>query len=931
MRRLAIFLALVAIGGVAHAGDKPLYQPVPAWVNPAPPIDATKLGDGAPVMLVLDQQQRLQDGQVWSYVETATRAASPQILGVIGTVQLPWQPAQGDLIVHRAEIIRGPERIDLLKGGDPFTVLRREQQMEQRQLDGMLTATLPVAGLATGDVLRLVYSVTRKDSTLKGDLQSFAGLAFDPTRIQYGRVRLIWPERSDVRWKSYADIAGAEPVTAGGYRELTVNLPLAKQPELPKDAPQRFQQLPVIEATTFADWAAVSRVMAPLYATEGLIPPGSPLAGEVARIAAATSDPPTRAALALRSVQDNIRYLLLGMDTGNYVPQPPARTWALRYGDCKAKTLLLLAMLHAMKIDAEPVLASLAFGDMVPQRLPGVAVFDHVLVRATIGGEELWLDGTASGARLADLRDTLPLGAVLPVRSAGAALLPVVMRGSARPEAAAVVDIDETAGVNLPAPYKAVIVLRGQAAEFTKLGAAQGSKDQIDEFAISLMKNYVDAPIVVTRSFASDDAVGTATVTIGGIAYPQWPSENRRRKSALDRAVGAIAFDPDRGRSAWRTIPAKTQAPSHIRTVMRITLPAGGAGFTIEGDTELTATLAGIRIDRQVSREGAKVTIDDTLVSTGAEIAAVDIPAERQRIAAAKSRLPRVVAPAGYPAEWQDIVAGNKARRFDAILALYKQRIANDPAKRDGYIDRAWFNERIYERKQAIADLDRALAIESNADTYLRRSGLYEALGDSAKAIDDAESARKLDPSSTAAINRLAALHSEQGDSGAALSLIQDRVDAGGKDVADFLAAKAQVLADAGNGAAAIATLDTAIADKPGDPELLNSRCWIKGLTNAALDTGLKDCTKAIELSDSTSAALDSRAMIYFRLGRLDDAMTDLQAALDDDSSIAASLYMRGVIRRRQGKASEGDADIAGARTIEPGIDRVYGRYGIIP
>ena len=35
-----------------------------------------------------------------------------------------------------------------------------------------------------------------------------------------------------------------------------------------------------------------------------------------------------------------------------------------------------------------------------------LSALDHVLVRATIGGETLWLDGTGSGARYEDLRDT---------------------------------------------------------------------------------------------------------------------------------------------------------------------------------------------------------------------------------------------------------------------------------------------------------------------------------------------------------------------------------------------------------------------------------------------------------------------------------------------------------------------------------------------
>ncbi len=219
-------------------------------------------------------------------------------------------------------------------------------------------------------MLHLSYSTTEKDATLKGNVQAFALLPTEPLRIQFARSRLIWPQDVDIRWK--ANIGGAQPAvtTAGGYRELTIALPLAKPAEMPADAPARFRRPPMLEATSFDSWNTISKVMAPLYATDGLVAAGSPLAGEIAKIKAAETDPLKRTALALQLVQGKIRYLFKGMEGGNYVPQTPTQTWNLRYGDCKAKTLLLLAILHELGIEAEPVLASSQLGDLLQDRLP---------------------------------------------------------------------------------------------------------------------------------------------------------------------------------------------------------------------------------------------------------------------------------------------------------------------------------------------------------------------------------------------------------------------------------------------------------------------------------------------------------------------------------------------------------------------------------
>lgn len=928
---MAIVLAAALASGTAAASDKPVYAPVPAWVKPAPPIDASRITDDAPVVLMIDNQQRLEGGRATIYVDSATRAASPEVLGAIGTIQLPWQPDHGDLIIHRAEIIRGAERIDLIKGGTPFTVLRREQQLDRRVLDGMLTATMPVEGLRVGDVLHMTFSITLDDPTLKGNVQSSANLLFDPFRVQFARVRVIWPAKDDVRWRAYTDTPLAEPQTVGDMRELTITLPLAKQRETPNDAPARFYRLPVIEATSFTGWDQVAAVMAPLYATPGLIAPGSPLAAEVARIMAADSDPLKRTAAALQLVQDKVRYQLMGMGTGNYVPQTPAQTWSLRYGDCKAKTLLLLAILHAMKIDAEPVLAHTQLGGLVPDRLPSAGVFDHILVRADIGGESLWLDGTGSGARLADIRDAPPFRHVLPVRASGAALIRIPDRANARPDVMAEIDLDETAGIHFPAPFKLKMVMRGGTVPQLRIGVAQGTKDQIEAFATTLVRGLLDGATLVSHAISFDDQASTATLIATGIAYPDWPLDESRLKSVLDGSVADIKFAPDRARPAWRDIPVATGNPSNTVVIRRIRLPAGGADFTIEGEPVFADTLAGTAIDRRLVRTGDILTVTTSLKTSVTEIAAADIPEVRKRLTLAAARPLRAVAPASYPAQWQGISEARRAKRFDSILAGYTARIAAKPDQAERYTDRAWFHERIYDRPRAIEDLTRAIAIEPTESSYLRRAGHYLELGDVARAKADAAAALKLEPGSVAALSTLANVLGEAGDRAAAIALLQERIDTAGDDKPSLLAARAAQEAEGGDRDAALATIDAAIAQSPGKPDLLNQRCWIKGTLNTALDTALKDCTKAIELSDSTASVLDSRAMVYFRLNRMEDALADLDAALTDNPDLAPSLYMRGIIRKRIGNAAGGAADLAAARTIMPRVDTTYARFGIAP
>lgn len=925
-------ISFLCLGGTAQAGDKPLYQPAPAWVKPAPEIDVAKLVDADPIMLMIDHQQRIEQGRTWAYGEMALRIASPQVLTQSGTLPLPWDPAKGDLIIHSVQILRGSERIDALAGGKRFTVLQREQQLERAELNGMLTATLPVEGLRVGDVIRLSFSVTQKDPALNGHFQAVAPLPAEPMRLKFGRVRLLWPQSMPLHWRAYTKTGDAQPVdTPDGMRELVVTLPVPKPVEMPGDAPLRFRPVQLIEATDYTGWADLSKDMARLYATEGTIAAGSPLAAEVARIATATSDPRRRTAMALELVQDKVRYLYRGMDNGNYTPQAPAQTWSVRYGDCKAKSMLLLAMLRALGVEAEAALVNAEVGDLVPVRLPMPGAFNHVIVRAVIGGETLWLDGTGGGARLSDLGDVPPFRHALPLRETGSELIAMPMKANGRPLTDAELELDGRAGVLFPVPFKVQVTVRGQSAELLRVMAGQSSKEQVDDTIDNVIGNIVGSSSeVVDRSYRYDEASASARITASGVSYPDWDKENSRYKSKLDNAVGSISFSPDRARPAWRGVPVSSGDYADTRIRTRLRLPNGGTGFALEGDRTLPEMLAGVGLKREAKIEGEWITVDDRAIHGLSEVPPADIPATRAQVAQAKARLLKVVAPQDYPPLFRQVEAARKSKALDPILAIYARQIAERPEEVESYTDRAWFLERIYDRQGAIRDLDKAIALEPTAGNYLWRARLHSALKDDSKALADAHEALAIDPASARAAGQVATIMAEQGKRDEALAMLAERGDSAGEEKPTYVSAQATLLADGGRVDEGLALLDGLIAASPGKPDLLNSRCWVKGTNNVQLDSALKDCTRAIQLGNSSAASLDSRAMVYLRLNRLEDALADLDAALEEQPDQAASLYLRGIVAKRMGRPGAQE-DLAAARMMWPRIDEEYARYGVKP
>src|SRR5690606_18332185 len=392
---------LASSPGVAMAGDKVLTGKAPDWVIPAS-LDGLDVERG-PAELIFDSQHRLEDGVAYSYYDSAVRIDNSQTLVEHNTLSIGWLPDKGDLTVHRLEIYRDGEVIDLLASGAEFDVIRREQGLEARLLDGELTATLAIPGLRVGDVLRTAYSITVDDQALGDEVQILQYLGSEPWRVGLGRTIVSWPHDESIKWRA-EDPAGLEdPELRDGYRYLTVALPLPERKAVPADAPYRYQRPTVLRVGSFADWSELSRVMAPHFAAAAEVDERGAVATQAAAIMKQASDPLERAALATRLVQDEVSYLLNGLAGGNYLPQGAEFTWEKRYGDCKAKTVLLLALLHRMGIDAEPMLVSRRGGDALPDLLPVPGDFDHVIVRARIGDVDYWLDGTSTATRLANI------------------------------------------------------------------------------------------------------------------------------------------------------------------------------------------------------------------------------------------------------------------------------------------------------------------------------------------------------------------------------------------------------------------------------------------------------------------------------------------------------------------------------------------------
>lgn len=923
------FLSLLTTAAPALAGEDVLYGAPPAWVDVTA---ASRIDTAATTPLtMLDVQQRI-DGEVLTiYVDQAVKLASPEALTQGGTSSATWLPDKGDLTVHRVEILRGPAVIDLLKGGAKYQVLRRETGLERRQINGQLTATLAIPGLQVGDVLRIAYSQTLRDQALQGKVQLAMPLLTLPAEAGRARSLVSWRDGAPVRWKAGPDVAGASETVRDGWRYVSLPVPLPKREEMPASAPGRFKGNPLIEATDFTGWEDVSRVFAPLYDTRGAIAPGSPLADEVARIASASADPLTRAGLATRLVQDKISYLMNGMAGGNYRPQAPADTWAQRYGDCKAKSFLLLSLLEALGIKAEVVAVSANAGDAVADWLPMPAAFDHVIVRAEIAGREYWLDGTATGTRAGNIADVPPFRHALPIRAEGSGLIAMTPRAPDTPSIAAEMVMDQRGGVDLPALFTVKTRFSGMLGSGMAAAIGQASAEQkkamIDKFATTMFGEVTrNGGLVTDGSMTFDAEAGTADVVVHGIVETQfWTKDGARRMDLSAMPGDDVSFDHDRSKPVWKDIPVDLGGAGWTAARIEVLLPPDEPGYRLGGKAEYETTFAGTTLRRHGALEGSRLTVSEDVIGLGGELPAAQIAVEKAKAVRAKNTMPFITAPADAARAWAYGKPQYKARTA-ALEAAYAKAIAREPKVAEVYFSRAAFRAGVFDFAPAIADMTKAIERGGDVESHIARGRYYRALGQNDAAIADFRAALAQSPSAgTATI--LADALGVVGKTDEALKLLAEYDDLGDEH-AGMVQVRADVLALAGKADEGLAEIDALIEEKPADTSLLNASCWYRARFRVGGDGMMDVCNQAVERAANAAQVLDSRALAWIAAGKMDMALADAEAALKLAPQQGATQYLRAFAANALGQP-QAKEDLAYFRKVWPGLVADYARYGL--
>jgi len=354
---------------------------LPAWIRPPlalPP--SPELSTTSPVrMMVVEEQVDVE--QKAAFRHYALRVESESGLQSVGQVALSFSKDYETLRWHYLRVWRDGVKREVLTP-EILQVLRQEEDADRFVYHGRMSVLAVLRDVRVGDTVEYAYTKVGANPVFGGRYSNrLAGAFGSPVeRLSY-RV-IAAPDRS------------LQIAAHGGFRPSYRNATIAGRIEHEwtgadiaairsvGDAPGWEIQYPFVELTEFTSWAEVAAWGRELFAVPLTL--GPELLERVNAVTQGLKTEEAKANAVLRFVQDEMRYLAVHLGESTHRPYAPDEVLRRRFGDCKDKSLLLVALLRHLGFEAHVALVDTDWGRKLNELQPSPLAFDHAIVHVRL-------------------------------------------------------------------------------------------------------------------------------------------------------------------------------------------------------------------------------------------------------------------------------------------------------------------------------------------------------------------------------------------------------------------------------------------------------------------------------------------------------------------------------------------------------------------
>lgn len=504
------------------------------------------------------------------------------------------------------------------------SITEAEEEGETALADGaasmyydLCSRQLRFSGLQKGDVVELEYSLSPILSANPypgyfGELVTLAGRT--PSRLK--RYALIVPDAQPI-FVHAERVPGAKTIQNNGLRTLVWELhDVAALPSEP-NSPGLTELSPYVHISTMVDWQKLGAWYADLIRPQFVL--DETLKQKLDSLLQTKRSDQEKITAIQEFVLRSTHYVALEFGIYSYKPYSVTQTYARRFGDCKDKASLMIALLQAAGIDAEIALVrTRALGDVAPAPA-SMAVFDHAIVY--VPQYSLWLDATAEYA-----------GHELPLEDQGALALTVNLNGAAQlrqiPMSTAAENYTRrTIHAQLTRQgkihFSGSTITRGEGAPLLRRELSV-PEQQLDAFRQYLAQVLPAVRVDSVAVHGADDMDGPVSVDFEGTLNT---FENRSAVS-LSSSWMRRNYQSNFAPTSARTQDLDLNAPWITEEEIRVSLPAGATIKQLPKDEEITTSFGSVRFHYEKSAHD--VTIQSRVAFEKTRISVKEYPAFRQ-------------------------------------------------------------------------------------------------------------------------------------------------------------------------------------------------------------------------------------------------------------------------------------------------------------
>ena len=401
LRRLSV-LVFSLLCAFAIFGEEPWDAPAFSSEPKALIAAAEKVEPGDKgVVLLLDEAvfSFEADGSTRTTSRLMYRVVSEASVEPNAQVEANWAPWYDQKPVITARVVTKSGTVHTLDAKAVTEAPARDSSLDIFSDNRILRAPLPA--VEAGAVVEYVITVDGRSPISGAGTASVFSMG---RRVPVQRTRLVLdaPLSIEPRIVNRSALKPLVEEKDGRRRTTFVSDRIEPDEHLEYFLPFDEAGYPYIAFATGKSWQEIAAAYSKIV--DGQIE-GSDLQKRVRAAVGGTKDRREIVARALAAVQKDVRYAGVEVGEGSIIPRTPATVLHNKYGDCKDKATLLVAMLRSAGVPAHVVLLRAGTDLDANDDLPGLGMFNHAIVRvdAAGGAEAIWVDPTDEFARAGEL------------------------------------------------------------------------------------------------------------------------------------------------------------------------------------------------------------------------------------------------------------------------------------------------------------------------------------------------------------------------------------------------------------------------------------------------------------------------------------------------------------------------------------------------